>query len=946
MKRISILIFLLTFSIYSSGQSPFLDWAIANGTGFGEGYDVITDASGNSYTTGIFSSTVDFDPGPGTQNLSSSGGSYDVFIQKLDPNGNLLWVKKVGGSSNDYAKSISLDGSGNVLIAGYFQGSTDFDPGSGSNILTSNGQDDIFVLKLDPSGNFLWAKSIGDVNYDQGFGVDIDNSDNVYVTGVFRGTVDFDPGAGTANITSSGGNQDVFILMLDASGNYGWAKQLGSASQNTFVYDIATTSSGESHIVGAFFASTDFDPGAGTTNLTPVGSGDSYVLKLNASGNFMWAISSGGSSLDRGYGIAVDNSGNVVSTGYFQGTADFDPGVGSTNLVSNGGEDVFVQKLDPSGNLLWAHNIGGTNNDKAQSVTFDATGNVYTTGEFTGTVDFDPSIAIANLSSTSGNDLFVQKLDGNGNFIWATNNGGPNYVLSQAIDVDGSNNVFTTGRFNGTVDFDPGSGTFSLSSFTDNVFVQKLLQCTPTAPTPDVTNLPNLTDECSVSAPTAPTATSNCFGTITGTTTTSFPVNTPGTTTITWTYDDGNGNVATQDQDIVIADVTDPTASNPTSVNVQCIGDVPAVDITVVTDEADNCTGTPTVAHVSDLSDGNTCPEVITRTYSVTDDAGNSINVTQTITVNDDTNPTASSPTGISVECTADIPAPDPLVITDETDNCTAAPTVAFVSDASDGQTCPETITRTYSVTDDCNNSINVTQTITVEDVTDPVPDNATLSDITEECQSTPTAPTATDNCGTITATPDVTFPITTLGTTTVTWTYTDDCGNSAQQTQDVIITEIDNSVTVSGITITAAASGYSYQWVDCDNSNAPITGETGQSFTPTANGNYAVEITDGTCTVTSACEAITTVGVLENNFGSDISVYPNPTDGDININLGANYNNITVEVKSITGQLIQNNSYESANNIELNINGEAGLYLIKITSDQGESAILRIVKH
>jgi hypothetical protein len=118
------------------------------------------------------------------------------------------------------------------------------------------------------------------------------------------------------------------------------------------------------------------------------------------------------------------------------------------------------------------------------------------------------------------------------------------------------------------------------------------------------------------------------------------------------------------------------------------------VDITVVTDEADNCTAAPVVAHVSDVSDNNTCAEVITRTYSVTDDCGNSINVTQTITVDDTTLPTASNPAPVSVQCSTDVPAVDITVVTDEADNCTTTPVVAFAGDLSDGNTCPETITR------------------------------------------------------------------------------------------------------------------------------------------------------------------------------------------------------------------------------------------------------------
>ena len=148
---------------------------------------------------------------------------------------------------------------------------------------------------------------------------------------------------------------------------------------------------------------------------------------------------------------------------------------------------------------------------------------------------------------------------------------------------------------------------------------------------------------------------------------------------------------------------------------VECIGDVPAADITVVTDEADNC-GTATVAFVGDSALVGSNPGIITRTYSVTDEAGNTINVTQAITVNDTVDPTASDPAGITVECIGDVPAADITVVTDEADNC-GVPTVAFVSDVSDGNSNPEVITRTYSVTDAAGNSINVIQTIMVQDV-------------------------------------------------------------------------------------------------------------------------------------------------------------------------------------------------------------------------------------
>jgi gliding motility-associated-like protein len=193
-----------------------------------------------------------------------------------------------------------------------------------------------------------------------------------------------------------------------------------------------------------------------------------------------------------------------------------------------------------------------------------------------------------------------------------------------------------------------------------------------------------------------------------------------------------------------------PTASNPAPISVQCIADVPAPDVLVVIDEADNCQ-IPTVAFVSDVSDNQSCPETITRTYSVTDDCNNSILVTQSIIVMDDIAPTASSPATISVQCIEDVPAPDVLLITDEADNCQMMPTVAFVSDVSDNQSCPETITRTYSVTDTCDNTLYVTHTILVQDTIAPELLTVYEPEIFVYCDDLPDVPELEffDNCST-----------------------------------------------------------------------------------------------------------------------------------------------------------------------------------------------------
>ena len=266
----------------------------------------------------------------------------------------------------------------------------------------------------------------------------------------------------------------------------------------------------------------------------------------------------------------------------------------------------------------------------------------------------------------------------------------------------------------------------------------------------------------------------------------------PQTITRTYSVTDACGNTINVTQTITIDDTTPPTASNPAPVTVQCIADLPPSDIAVVTDEADNC-GVPVVAFVSDVSSGTTCPQTITRTYSVTDACGNTINVTQTITIDDTTPPTASNPAPVTVQCIADLPPSDIAVVTDEADNC-GVPVVAFVSDVSSGTTCPQTITRTYSVTDACGNTINVTQTITIDDTTPPTASNP--APVTVQCiADLPPSDIAVvtdeaDNCGVpvVAFVSDVSSGTTCPQTITRTYSVTDACGNTINVTQTITI--------------------------------------------------------------------------------------------------------------------------------------------------------------
>jgi hypothetical protein len=471
---------LFTITILNS-QTTF-QWAAAmGGTSGGERANAITtDASGNVYTTGQFQGTADFDPGPGTFTMTSAGG-YDIFISKLDANGNFVWAKKIGGSSFEFGRAITMDGTGNINVAGSFQGIVDFDPNTGVSNLSATGNYDVFVMKLNPAGNLVWAKNLGGTNSDEAFGIAADASGNVYTTGQYYGTCDFDPSASSFTLSTFPGNGGTFISKLDNTGNFSWAKQIQGTANNpgSFGYDIHLDGAGNVLTCGAFSGQHDFDPGVATFTINAINA-DIFILKLDASGNFTWVKTLGGSSASTAaQAIATDAANNIFATGYFDQTMDFDPGAGTYSMTNVGGGDIFVLKLDASGNFGWAKSMGSNQGDQGKGIAVSNTGDIYTTGYYANNCDFDPGASTYTLSTIGGTGIFISKLDAAGNFVWANGFGYSN-SLATGISVTPIYDVYTTGSFDQNTDFNPGAGTYTLTPAggggSDDIFVHKLGQ--------------------------------------------------------------------------------------------------------------------------------------------------------------------------------------------------------------------------------------------------------------------------------------------------------------------------------------------------------------------------------------------------------------------------------------------------------------------------------------
>ncbi len=481
MKKTYLTLLACCFILTSNAQNPELEWVKQTGEeGYDGGNSITIDVNGNIYITGRFEGTVDFDPGTDVQNLTSSGG-YDIFIQKLDANGNLIWVKKIGGGSWDISNAITTDAEGNVYTTGWFGGTVDFDPGVGVYNLSVGFTSSVFIQKLDTDGNFLWANKIQGTYDMTGNAITTDPEGNVYTTGSLQGTADFDPGPGVENLSSTQWWPDIFIQKLDTDGNFLWAQCMASTDWNESK-GITTDKNGNIYTTGYFQGTTDFDPGPGVYNLdSKWGSSDIFIQKLDPDGKLIWAKAMGGINWDVGNAITIDKDGNVYTTGSFKFTVDFDPGEGVEEFTTpnTGFMDMFIQKLDADGNFLWAKQMGGIYDEEGLSITTDDEGNVYTTGGFSETVDFDPGTGVQELTSKGSKDIFIQKLDADGNFVWVQQMGGEEYQAGNSIVLDADKNVYTTGSFGGTVDFDPGTDEQNLTSLGSlDVFVQKLRQTT------------------------------------------------------------------------------------------------------------------------------------------------------------------------------------------------------------------------------------------------------------------------------------------------------------------------------------------------------------------------------------------------------------------------------------------------------------------------------------
>lgn len=387
------------------------------------------------------------------------------------------WVKTFGGSSYDQVTSMTQDTELNIYLSGWSGAAIDIDPGSGIFMTEYDAEafTSMYLSKFTPDGEFTWGKNLD-------FQTDLmitDPQNNLYLFGMAYDTIDFDPGPNEALGISHGPNSqsDMFICKLDSDGNYLWHTILGSISHD-YITSVGCNPDGSLIIAGTFEESCDFDPSENVFNLTPTGDGHTYILKLSSNGEFVWVKSLGNGLPSWPSSVHIDGTGNILISGQFKDTMDFDPGPAVYNLSGSGEIKSYVLKLNSLGEFIWVNRIQGTESNYAYSVVTDQFNNVYHYGGFLGSIYPIPDNNFwALIAPLNVQDAFLVKYNESGDYLGGKKFNVDGYIYPQRVQFDQDSNLLVSGSFNGTIDYHYNqTNVLTSTNSQSDIFVFKMNQ--------------------------------------------------------------------------------------------------------------------------------------------------------------------------------------------------------------------------------------------------------------------------------------------------------------------------------------------------------------------------------------------------------------------------------------------------------------------------------------
>ncbi len=491
----------LIFSISISSaiaQLPEFAWKQRIGEEFDiiQGKAITSDAASNSYSSGDFHSNVDFDPGVGVFEMSPVNGNGNYYLQKLTQEGAFSWALRL--STGIYVSKLEYATNGHLLISGYFYGTCDFDPGSGTFPMTSAGSKDLFLLQLDTDGQFNWAKRFGDIGAESYPALKCTDTDILFSRDTITGN----------------GQLNTILSRINYAGNTLWSKRIGENGQ-AVVLSIDEGANSTIFVCGSFNDSPDMDPGSNIVNLIANSTDpDFFVQKLTTDGDFMWAKGYGGIDIDNAVSIVTDPDDYVYVTGGFASSVDFNPMETPHILTAMGFStpDIYLLKLSTDGIFQWVQAFGTIDSEVGRYLEVDSEGNTYLSCQFEGAIDLDSGPGQVVVSTPNNNEqLFVRKADPDGNLLWSYQTIGDRDVIPRGMKLQENGLLYITGWYNGNVAFDPQQNTPDNHVELSNVFILQFnvagTLSTEMKSTNDVSVFPNpgnglvtmeITETCSV----------------------------------------------------------------------------------------------------------------------------------------------------------------------------------------------------------------------------------------------------------------------------------------------------------------------------------------------------------------------------------------------------------------------------------------------------------------
>lgn len=378
------------------------------------------------------------------------------------------WAVTAGGSfDNDRSYDVAIDNDGNVYSTGKISNGGKFGVGGSQVSITTNGFVDFFLAKYDSTGNLLWVFTEDGPGSATGTYINIDAVGNIFVAGKFNQTITFNEGTSSPVVLTSvsGTTDDIFVAKYNSNKEFQWAKQISGPADENFIGGASMDADNNIFLSGSFNTSLT----AGTTTLNAVGSDDIFLIKLDSSGIFQWAISEGANQWDGAYGCSTDANNNVIISGSFQSSVTFGTGGSQTTLTSASGYDCFFAKYDSNGDFLWAKKIeSALSNAFGKDICTDATGNVYVAGYFKKDILFTSTSSPVTFPNYL-EKMFIAKFSSNGTYLWGKySTGGGTRALRMTIDKN--EDVLITGYSTNTAVFDSITITSSISNSSDIYF--------------------------------------------------------------------------------------------------------------------------------------------------------------------------------------------------------------------------------------------------------------------------------------------------------------------------------------------------------------------------------------------------------------------------------------------------------------------------------------------